>query len=1718
MITPTQIRIGILTTILALHIHATPQGAPASACAVPPPTAPGQTATLLPDGRWLLLGGLADGQPADRAEIFDPSVGTTAPLPAPMLSVRAFHTATVLPDGTVFIFGGVRSDGGDHNAAEVFDPAGASFTLYPDVTLAPRSHHTATLLTSGELLIAGGSGKGEAAVFDPVRRTIVRADNAPEAASYDASSTLLSDGTVLLWNGVDAHGAVVPGAALFHPAERRFERSDGEGAARLPIASLAPKVVASIPSDQELAVPVNARIAVRFSKCLDVTSIHAGTVTLIGPTGKTAIRVVGTNDGRQLFVTPAAELMPATHYTLFMNGLTDGAQEVPFTAVDFTTADTLPADPEDGVWEPSAEQFAGNWKIRETRSPWIDLPPLQAADGVTALSGKVLKVNGIPLPNTTLSLGGRTTRTDRTGRFLLTGIPAGAFTLIIDGRIPNRRNISYGLYQVRVDIVGGRTNVLDYTIWMTALDTRNMVDIASPTKSETVVRTPLIPNLELHIPAGIVIRDLDGKIVTRIGITPIPVNRPPFPLPDVHVPVYFTIQPGGAVLQARYRSGEDGARLIYPNFDRLPAGGKVNFWNYDAHDKGWYVYGQGTVSEDRLHAVPDPGVEIYEFTGAMIADPQNPGAPGKSPTPDGAKGGEPVDLATGLFTYEHTDLYLPDVIPLVLRRSFNSGDGQSRAFGRNTNFDYGIFLFGQPGKAPTDLFLADGSNIKYTCISGCDSYVTAVLQAQKTPTKFYLSTIRYQKTIQFGYSLTLLDGTTYFFLGDGFATHGLAAIRDRYGNQVTVTGSGTPITKVTSPNGRWIAFAYANTAYPNFITSATDSAGRTVKYAYDSTGRLITVTDANGGITTYGYDAANRVVSITDPRGIKFLTNVYDSSGRVADQTLGDGKSRYHFDYTSGTGGVVSKTNLTDPNGNVRSVLFNGDGYPTSDTQAAGTPVAQTTTYVRGAGGNPNLVRSFTDALNRTTAYTYDALGNVTTVTYLSGTAKAVTWKFTYEPSFQQLLTIENPLGLVTSFAYDGAVRLSQMIDPLGHRRTFVYDDEARLKSVTDPLGNTTGFTYAGPDLVAVTDALGQTTTRFADAAGRTVTLTDSLGNQTAYGYDNNDNIVTVTDPLGRRVTLTYDPNDNVTSVASPNLGTTRYTYDALDYPAVRTDPLGRTDTFVFSGTGNLLQHTDRKGQVTTRSYDALDRLKQITYNDGSLIALTRDAGNRAIAFADSLNGSITRSYDELDRLTQESSPQGTVSYTFDAANRRTSMSVAGGTPVNYAYDGANRLVRVAQGSALVSMVYDDADRLSSRTLPNGIVAQYAYDGRNMLTSLSYLKGGSLLDAMTYGYDGGARNTSFVSTLSQLDKTVAAKSGGTFNAADQLLTFAGAAITYDNNGNLTSDGVNRYSWNARNQLVGITGGVSAAFAYDAVGRRTRRTVGGVTTTFLNDGANLVQESSGGKTVRYLTGLRLDQVFSRTDSAGTMTYLRDGLGSVFALTDGAGTIATQYQYDPYGNTATSRAPSSNTLQYTGRENDGTGLYFYRARYYSPALGRFISQDPIGLAGGINEYAYVVGNPIQFNDPTGRSVSVAVTAGFGLGGQMVLTFNGNGTFSFQAGIGLGIGLSASISATGSHAGDPGPSTGYTGGATGSAEVDLGPFTAEGGATIDNTGDASIEGAITAGGLGAGGEISDSGIAPTAAAGLGASAFAGGFMKGTFPCPFCPSAKRCGTAKSR
>ncbi|HEX7956913.1 MAG TPA: RHS repeat-associated core domain-containing protein, partial [Pyrinomonadaceae bacterium] len=219
-----------------------------------------------------------------------------------------------------------------------------------------------------------------------------------------------------------------------------------------------------------------------------------------------------------------------------------------------------------------------------------------------------------------------------------------------------------------------------------------------------------------------------------------------------------------------------------------------------------------------------------------------------------------------------------------------------------------------------------------------------------------------------------------------------------------------------------------------------------------------------------------------------------------------------------------------------------------------------------------------------------------------------------------------------------------------------------------------------------------------------------------------------------------------------------------------------------------------------------------------------------------------------------------------------------------------------------------------------------------------------------------------------------------YNAGNQLTQRGGANLTYDANGNLTGDGANTYTWDARNKLVSISGATAATFVYDAFGRRVSKTTGGQTTEYLYDGANVVQEKVGGApSVNMLMG-GIDEVFSRTTSAGTQSLVSDGLGTTLALLDAAGAEQTRYTYAPFGATTQAGAATSNPTKFTGREDDGTGLYYYRARYYSPQQQRFISGDPLGFGGGTNFYAYVGNSPLNHTDPSGKIFDTILDIGF------------------------------------------------------------------------------------------------------------------------------------------
>jgi RHS repeat-associated protein len=519
--------------------------------------------------------------------------------------------------------------------------------------------------------------------------------------------------------------------------------------------------------------------------------------------------------------------------------------------------------------------------------------------------------------------------------------------------------------------------------------------------------------------------------------------------------------------------------------------------------------------------------------------------------------------------------------------------------------------------------------------------------------------------------------------------------------------------------------------------------------------------------------------------------------------------------------------------------------------------------------------------------------------------------------------------------------------------------------------GLTTTYTYNGGDLVQVSDPLNRTIQYFTDDVGRTVAIVDALGNTTRVVYDNLDRVLQRTDPLGNTLQSTFDGNGNLLTFQDARGNVTTFTYDVRNHLSSVTDALGKVESYSYDAFGNRIQVTDRKGQVSGFTYDLRNRMVSAGFgatvsnptNYLSTIALTWDGGGRLTQTVDSQSGTITRSYDGLDRLTQEQSPQGQVSYTYYPQGLRQSMSVQGQSTVTYVYDIANRLTQIAQGGASINFGYDSAYRRSSLTLPNGIVVGYTYDNASEVTTLTYQNGSSTIGTLTYSYDALGRRSGAGGSLLQMSLP-AAVSSASYDVDNRLTSWGGVPLTYDNNGSLATFGSSTFTWDSRNQLTATSDG-SGAFAYDSFGRRVSSTVSGTTTTYLYDRSSAVMSNSD----FLLRGLGLDDLYARVRSSGTTSFLTDAMGSTIALTDSTGATTTTYSYEPYGKTRVTGTDDT-AFRFTGREDDGaTNLYYYRARYYSPQLGRFISEDPLRLSAGPNPYAYAVGNPLQWADPLG-----------------------------------------------------------------------------------------------------------------------------------------------------
>ena len=702
-----------------------------------------------------------------------------------------------------------------------------------------------------------------------------------------------------------------------------------------------------------------------------------------------------------------------------------------------------------------------------------------------------------------------------------------------------------------------------------------------------------------------------------------------------------------------------------------------------------------------------------------------------------------------------------------------------------------------------------------------------------------------------------------------------------------------------------------------------------------------------------------------------------------------------------------------DPNWNVASVTV-----PIS----AGTYA--TTTYTYNSFGE---VLTTTDPLGNVTTNTYDTHGNLLTVTTPApnGSTAASVTQFAYN-SLGELTQVTDPLNNVSTLTYYPTGLINTITDAQQNVTTYVYDSHGNRTSVRDAMNNQTTFAYDTGDRVKTITYPGTTgTTAFAyDYRGRRTSVTDQNSKTTTYAYDDADRLTSVTDAStpGNVTTYGYDSENNLTSIRDAKGNTTSFYYDAFGRVTKTTFPSGYVETYGYDAVGNLLNKPDRKNQLITYTYDQLNRLTQKAYPDTTAVNYTFDDDSRLTQVTDP-TGTYQFTFDNMGRLTNTTTSYAflagrnfTTSYGYDAASNRTGFTDPESGATSFVYDTLNRLQTLTpptafSGTGSFGFTYDALSRRTQMTRPNGLKSVYAYDNLSRLLSVLHQSGSTTLDGASYTVDNAGNRTSKTDQLAGVTSnytydpiyeltqvTQAANttesytydpvgnrlsslgvSSYTNNSSNELTSTPSTTYTYDSNGNtqtkVVGSNTTSYTWDFENRLSSVTlpgSGGTVSFAYDPFGRRTKKVSSAGTSVFAYDGDNLIEEtnSAGSIVARYAQTQYVDEPLAMLRSGTTSYFETDGSGSTTSLSNASGALAQTYTFDSFGKTTNSSGSLTNPFQYTSRELDSeTNLYYFRARYFDPNVGRFISEDPLSWSVGTNYYSYVQNSPLNLLDPSG-----------------------------------------------------------------------------------------------------------------------------------------------------
>ncbi|MBP7588381.1 MAG: RHS repeat protein [Thermoanaerobaculia bacterium] len=762
-------------------------------------------------------------------------------------------------------------------------------------------------------------------------------------------------------------------------------------------------------------------------------------------------------------------------------------------------------------------------------------------------------------------------------------------------------------------------------------------------------------------------------------------------------------------------------------------------------------------------------------------------------------------------------------------------------------------------------------------------------------------------------------------------------------------------------------------------TTAAEPFSFTELFSYDLAGNRLTTTNRRGKTTTYEYDALNRVTKITDPAPLSFeRTFVYDAIGNLLSETdrreietqsTYDRESRRTSTRRAGLeierveyDAAGNRAFVTDANLNITGYQWDERNLLLQENR----PLAAITKYRLDDMGDrveaidPENKRSLfgydlrrrlttsTNGAGETTAYCYDDNGNRTGMRH---------------PKFA---VATEPCAAATGrwgYEYDDANRLVAVVDPLLHRTEYEYDANGNRTVQRDANLHATGFAF---------DELNRLTTK---------TYPGGAGESETYGYDENSNRTSLTDPKGQSFTYGYDALDRLTAETLPN-------------PAPPTGDELETRTTVYDPNGNVTRQEETYSTsglaVETQTWDDFDRLLLKTDRHGETVSTTYDANGNRKSVRDSDGVVTTYTYDALNRLASQTGAGGVTSYDYFKNSLPKKTTYPNGASATQTYDLANRTLSITnrQNAALIASyvyAYDDNGNRSEQLETNGGAPEtttYGYDDADRLTEVHYPD-----QTVTYTLDPvGNRETE---TIVAAGGTTTSAKTLAYDVRDRLLSVTDsvdpandATLAWDENGNQISKTqgslIRGQIYDALDRLVEVqdNGLLLERYSYDPAGFRIRKAdPGGIFRYVRDDSAVLQQTDDAGATIaRYEWGG--DRLVSMSHTAeGRSFSLFDGLGSVVALSRPDGGIQTRYLWDAWGNLRNQIGDSENLFGYTGYEkDDATGLYYAKARYLDPELGRFLSEDSFGglaeTPPSLHRFLYAYANPAVYWDPDGR----------------------------------------------------------------------------------------------------------------------------------------------------